>query len=504
MADTATTAGRGVIYIALAKFYFMMAGYVVYFILSRLLTPLQWGNYQLVVRLVSVINNVLIVATIQAVSKFTAEDTSRAQGVKRAALKIQLLLGGGLALLYMAAAPFIARWERDETLTSLYQLSTGVMFCYALYAVFVGTLNGFKQFGRQATLDISFSTMRGILILGFSALGWGVTGAIGGFALAALVILIIATCWVGLPQSSSQRFSVSTIWRFMLQLFLYTLTLNLIMGADLFLLKRFGAALSGEPDLMSQANTASIYAGFYAAAQTLAFIPYQAILAVAFVIFPLISRSTFENDLTTTQRYIRQTLRLSLIFVVGVAVVFMANSNSVMRMVYPAQYQIGGTPLRILALGMIFFSMFAILNTILNGAGLTRHAIVSGIVTLAITIISNSLLVPHSGDLPTALKTAGWATAGAMAAGMIISTIMLYYKFKSSFPLLSVLRIVGAMVVALVVGHLIPEKSKIFTMFECLLVFGCYFVTLAMLREFDAEDWARFQKILPHKQKILL
>src|SRR5512138_1678383 len=119
MADQTIAAGRGVIYIALAKLYFMVAGYVIYFILPRLFhSEVLWGNYLLVIGLVSVIDNVIVTATIQAVSKFTAPDESHADAVKRAGLRMQLLLGGGLAVAYVAAAPLVARWEKDSSLTS--------------------------------------------------------------------------------------------------------------------------------------------------------------------------------------------------------------------------------------------------------------------------------------------------------------------------------------------------------------------------------------------------
>jgi O-antigen/teichoic acid export membrane protein len=495
MADETVTAGRGVVYIAVAKLYFMIAGYVIYFVLPRLLhSEAQWGDYLVVIGLVSVIDNVLITATIQAVSKFTAQQEGRADAVKRAALQVQLVLAVGLAALYLGGAPWIARWERDPSLTNLYRISTGVMFCYAFYSVFVGSLNGLRRFGRQAALDMTFATMRMAAILGAAALGMGVAGAIGGFVAAAMAILILSALWVGLPRRV-EGFPRREIWSLMGQLFVYTLALNLIMRVDLFLVKRFAAELSGAP-VEEAAKVASAYAGYYGTAQSLAFIPYQAILAVAFVIFPLVSRSTFENDLQTTQAYVRQTLRLSLLFVAGVAVVFMANPEAVINVVYQSKYRIGGPALRVLSLGMICFSMFTIINTILNGAGRTGQAIISGVVTLAAASAANYVLIPRAATLESALLTAAVATAGAMALGMIISAVFTYKDFSAFIPLLSVVRVAIAAGVALAVGHFVPERSKLVTLAECVLVLAVYFVVLIVLREFSAEDLRRFKRVL--------
>jgi O-antigen/teichoic acid export membrane protein len=92
----------------------------------------------------------------------------------------------------------------------------------------------------------------------------------------------------------------------MAQLFVYTFALNLMMRTDLFLLKRIAATMvDGSADY--RATFASTTASFYGTAQSLAFIPYQGILALAFVIFPLISRATFEQDIAATRAYIEQT-----------------------------------------------------------------------------------------------------------------------------------------------------------------------------------------------------
>lgn len=493
----AVNAGRGVLFIAVAKLYFMVAGYAIYFVLPRLFGgdagKVEWGNYLLVIALVSVIDNVIVTGTIQGVSRFTAQDEGSAEAVKRRALQLQLLLGGGIAAVYALLAPWIAAWEKDPSLVDHYRLSAGIVVCYSFYAVFVGAANGLRQFGKQAALDMIFATIRATLILGFAAAGWGSLGAVGGFVSAAGVILIISAFWVGLPKGGG-AFPMGKLVRFMGALFLYTFALNFVMRMDLFLLKRFAVDLApvgqGNP-----VELASTYAAYYGTAQSLAFIPYQAILAVAFVIFPLISRSTFEQDLNATQTYIQQTLRLSLVFVTGVAVVLIANPEAMIGLPYPEVYRIGGPALRYLAAGMVCFSMFTIVNTILNSAGRTRHTIIAGLFTLACTTLSNGLLVPQAPTLDAALQIAAACSAGSMAAGLVFAAFLLYRSFGAAFAPLSVLRVLAAGAVAVWVGHLIPEVSKIVTLVEGIGVFGVYLLVLVVLREFSSVDLANFKRV---------
>jgi hypothetical protein len=122
MKDDAVARQPGVVYIAFAKLYFMVAGYAIYFTLPRLLgESAAWGNYLIVVGLVSVIDNVIVTSTIQGVSKFTARGDASADAIKRAAIRIQSLLGGGVALVYFLLAPAIAGWERDPSLSGMYR-----------------------------------------------------------------------------------------------------------------------------------------------------------------------------------------------------------------------------------------------------------------------------------------------------------------------------------------------------------------------------------------------
>ena len=58
--DVAQTAGRGTIYITLAKLWFIVSGYGIEFILPRLLAKEEFGLYKVVVGAVSIINAVIV------------------------------------------------------------------------------------------------------------------------------------------------------------------------------------------------------------------------------------------------------------------------------------------------------------------------------------------------------------------------------------------------------------------------------------------------------------
>ena len=184
--------------IAGAKAFFIVTSYAVQLLLPRIFGEAkEFGLYSATMSGVAILTNVLIVATIQSVSKFVSEDESRAEVALRQGLRIQALVGGVLAAGLFVLAPFIASLLLDEQLTPLLRIASVVVFAYALYAAAVGSLNGRHLFAKQARLDVTFSTLRTAGILGGAALGFGAIGAVAGFATAAATIVTISLIWIG-------------------------------------------------------------------------------------------------------------------------------------------------------------------------------------------------------------------------------------------------------------------------------------------------------------------
>src|SRR5262249_10330481 len=118
----AVSAGRGVIYIAFAKVYFLVAGAAIEFGLARIVGAYLYGAYSVVAAWVSNINNVMVTGTIQAVSRQTTAAPERADEVKAAGLRMHLVVGLPLAGLYSALAPVWARPGHDPDQTGPFAL----------------------------------------------------------------------------------------------------------------------------------------------------------------------------------------------------------------------------------------------------------------------------------------------------------------------------------------------------------------------------------------------
>ncbi len=498
---SATGAGRGVLYIAFAKFYFLLVGMVIQFRLPVILSEAAWGAFSLVNSIASWFNNVAVTGTIQAVSRFAAQNPGQARAVQAAGLRMHLRLGLPVAVAFIAGSPAIAWALGDPSKTKPLMLAGFIIGGYSFYAVFIGTANGLRLFHKQAGLDITFATLRAAGLLGMAIAGMGVTGVVGGWVGAVGLILCAAMAWVGLPRTT-EKLPVRPMLVYFGKVAVYLLLFNGLMFVDTILLKRIVGDhyVTLIPELRkhmpvagTDAQAASLLTdaqvGFYAAAQNLGRVAYQAIIAATFVVFPLVSRSTFTDDHETTKRYVQVTARYSVMFAMAIAVVMAANPTDVLGLLYsPAYAARGSTALVFLAFGNVAFSMLAIAGTILNGAGKSRPAVISAAITLAIAVIGNAIAISMSAGSPHVLGVAAAVTGGSMLIGAVIAALQLQKHFGATLPLVSLVRILVATGVAFAVGRFLPLHGKLMTLVEAVIVAGVFLVVLVASRELGARD----------------
>ncbi len=478
-------AGRGLVFITCAKLWFMVMGYVVQFALPRALgSPAKFGIWVLVLAVISPVNNVTVTATIRDVSKFASESDGRAGAVTRAALKLQAMIGGGTALLFVLAAPAIAWFERDSSLVPDLRLAAGIVLAYSLYAVFVGAANGARHFHKQAGLDMMFATLRTVLVVGAAMAFRTAFAAIGGFVTAAVIILFIAMAWVGFGEAPARKFPLRTLARYFGGVAAYLLIINLLMFVDGLLLKRLVAEHAAQLGAAHPAAIANAQEGFYGAVQAVARIPYQLILAVTFVIFPLVSKATFEADAQKTRGYVQTTMRYSLLVAALFAVTLGARPDAILRLFYKPEYAVGAIALGPLLVGYVCFSLFGISGTIINGAGRTLAPFIIGALTLATSIATTWIAIAFAlGTGRDPLLWAALATMATMAVGLLLFGIYLRSSFGAFVSPLTCARTALAVLAALAVGHAWPTHGilggKIGTLFSSAAV-GLAFIAISI------------------------
>jgi stage V sporulation protein B len=497
-------AGRGILSITGSKLYFIVAGYAVQLLLPRLLgSPEKFGLFSAAMSFVSILNNVLITATIQVVSKRVSEDVVHKDVTLREALKLQLIAGAAIAGTLAVASGPLADTMLDPLLAPLYRLSAVVVMSYALYAALIGALNGQQNFAAQAGFDVGYTTLRSGAMLVAAALGFGVLGTFSGFASAAVVVLLAAFMIVGAGKPSEHGRSPN--WggwlALMAPLWFYQLCLNAILQIDVTLLKRTIAelALSAGQEPTAAADLASRYVGFYRAAQNFAFIPYQLILSVAFVIFPMVSQAVSLGDEVATQRYIRGALRFSLLVLCATAAPIAGASAGVMRIVFTGEYMAGSQALALLSIGMVCFALFVIAATIMSGAGRPGLSAAVAAITAALVIAGNLVLVRRAGLGEQALLAAAGGTTLGTTFAMIVMAFAVWLRFKAFIEWPTAVRTLLAAGAGFAVAHAVPTSSKPMALVALIAGGVAYLIALVLVRELGKQDLDTVLRVVRRK-----
>ena len=487
--------------IAGAKAYFIVTSYAVQLLLPRIFGEAkEFGLYSATMSGVAILTNVLIVATIQSVSKFVSEDEARAEVTLRQGLRIQALVGGTLALALFVLAPAIARLLLDEQLSRLLRVASVVVFAYALYAAVVGSLNGRHWFAKQARLDVTFSTLRTVGILAGALLGFGALGAVAGFAVAATSIVTISLIWIGFgkPGMPGEKIQRRRWLGFMAPIWTYQICLNGILMIDLQVLKRTATeiALSSAATSQAAVDLANQYVGYYRAAQTFAFVPYQLIISMTFIVFPMISKATSIGNREAANSTIQHAMRFSLLLLLVVAAPVSGAAEGVMRLAYPPDYLAGAQALSILVFGVAAFALFAVAATAISGAGKPSLAALIAGASLLVVIVANRVLLLRAGLGEQTLEAAATGTAIGMSVALLLSAWAIRHLFGVFIPIATWVRAALAAVAGYSAASAIPDDSALMA----IVALGCGFLSavavLILSRELSQDDWHALRRIV--------
>lgn len=468
--DQPTSALQGTIFISFSKLYFIISGYAIYLALTRLLTPAEFGIYSLAISVISVINAILINSTMQTVSKFTSEEEKFAEAVKNTSLKIELIIGSVIFAAFYLFSPLIALLLNDPNLTFDLKIASPMIIFYSLYSVFDGYFNGLKKFKTQALLGTLFSTVKLFLIITMVFLGFSVKGAIAGFTVSVAFIMITSLI-VSPPKPSEFTYDYKKIIIFQSWLIVFTLITNLLMSIDLFMLKS-----------LSPKELSNSFSGYYAAALTIARVPFQAIAAVPMVIFPLISKASFAKEQLKIKNYITITFKYSIIFLTGCAVLISTNAHGLIKLLYTEKYSPAAAPLSILAFGALLFSLLFISLSVISGSGDAKNSVRIAFFTITSAVILNYILIPRFGMIAAAS-----ATGSALAMGTIACFVYIKRKFGVIITFASFARILLSATFTYALSIIVKTDS-----FLLILKLGVYssiyFILLLLLKEISFKE----------------
>ncbi len=512
--DVARTAGRGGLAITAAKVYFMVVGLVQQIALPRVLGLDGYGALSSALSIASTTYNPIVTTSIQGASRAVTVATPEE---RPAALRQLVLVHGVFAVLLAAAffvfAPAVARVIGAPHVSGALRILSGVLLMYGLYTPLVGALNGQRRFLGQAALDVTAATLRTVgLVVGswwfvhrMGAQGGdaadiaGVEGASWGFVASSALILAVALFMVGVGRSGKGGPSIVEHLVFVLPILAGQILLNFLLQADLTLLRAFAADSAQQAGLPLTA--ADPLVGAYRATQLFSFLPYQLLLAITFILFPMLATAVRDGDRDAIARYVKTGVRLALLMAGAMVSVTAGLSDGLLHLVFGEQAaRYGGRSLELLSLGFGAFAIFGILTTVLNSL---KRELAGALVTgIAVVLVAGLCWLrvrgtPFGEDLL-------FRTAIATASGLCLATLLAAWLVKRSAGAVvdpkSLVRVLVALSIAVTAGRFMPYWGKVGTLLQAGVVGALYVIVLLILREVGKADLELVRHVLRPKR----
>jgi stage V sporulation protein B len=499
--DPARAAGRGGLAIAGAKVSFILFGFIQQLILPLLVGVDGYGAVSVVFAAVGVVNNVIVATGIQGVSRaVSSASPDRVEQVFRHTLRIHVALAMIVSVAFGVFAGTIASFVNAPHITEPLRLTAAVVLIYGIYAPLVGGLNGRHRFGIQAGLDVAYSVIRTACIAAgailFIRMGkGGVLGVAAGFVAAAAIILPIAVSRVGIGKLGDAPVRAGEHIAFLFPLIVGQTFLNLLLQTDFFLLRRFIGAVAGSG--AAGAKAADELIAVYRGCQLFAFLPYQILMSITFILFPMLARARADNDAAAVRSYTRTGIRLGIVTTGLMCGAVASLAPHVLRLAFPEKiWANGGDTLRILAIGLGAFAILGITCAALTSLGRERRAAALTGSTVILVAAACSTFVPRAEFGPPMLIATAAATSCALTVSAVVGAVQLARVAGGFVSPLTLARVVAAVAAVVLLGFKIPWMGKLLVPVQAALVAVAYVVILIALREIGRDDLAVLRRIL--------
>ena len=459
--------GKGILYLTFSKIIFALCGFFVHIGLARILGVEAYGIYGIIIAFLGIIYTIFQPGVQTSVSKFAAENISRVGSVLKAGLKLQILLSVILTSLIFAAAPVIAIFLKDSSLTSYIRLASLVIVPAALDTVYLASLNGARIFGKQAISVIWHSIIKLFLVFLIIFLGFKIKGVLIGMIIATTAGMFISRKFCRF-EDNNELFEVKKLLVFTTPVLLYVFCVTSVASLDLLFVKS-----------ILQSNKE---AGLYTSASNISKLPFILFSSFQTVLLPSISMAFSLKNMELFKKYINQSLRYLLLLMLPIVAILSATSGTVLEIFYSNKYTGAASALSILLFGGAFSVILSILASVIIGCGEPRVSMYFALILFPMDIILNRLLIPFYG-----LNGAALATTLTFLFGTLMAGVYIYYKFRTLMGLLSFLKITLASVIVYFISIKF-SVSGIAVFGEYLLLFILYFLLLFLFKEIKKED----------------
>ncbi|MCL5282301.1 MAG: oligosaccharide flippase family protein [Planctomycetes bacterium] len=465
---------RGTIHAGGAFFVFSLTGYVIHFALARLLSARSYGEFGVVLSVAGVLQLFIMRGLPDAAARDLAQQADGRQVLRRALL-LQTIVATVVALLVIVAAPRLAAILRGGDLVMPLRFLGVLVFARSYEVLYGHFFTGYRQFGRAATMVLINSAFRFVCVLAGVALGFGVVGALSGYAVGSVASLVYGVALFR-PVGGRRATPLPQLLRFGVPIICFSLFFQLMLALDILFVKSFAS---------DQAVV-----GYYTSARIIA--TAFAVVAIAFsaTLLPSVSASDAHRDEVQTRAYITTSLRYVLMLFVPAAVVVASTSHPLLSLLFRPEYARAGNALSLLAFAWLFLQGFYILGAIINASGHSRTPLLISGVGVLIAGVLDWFMVRRYG-----MEGAALATLISGATCFVVGLYSVHRIYGASIDFMSTGRIIAASGAILLVSCLV-SISGVGLLPLYVVLFSGYLVILLALGEITPKDWTLVRELV--------
>lgn len=451
---------------------FLFSGFLINSGLARILKPVDYGTFGLVMSILVIVELFVITGIPEAIQKYGGERPQAMAKLISKTLPWQMVYAFCLFGVFWLAAPVLARTFGHSELTFFLRIASVDIVIYGLYKYYLGVQNGLHRFVQYTILGIIYSLSKLAAIFGLVWLGFSIAGALVGNMLGSLMALVLALFFSRVKKTDAGLEDIPLV-AFVAQNVLYFVGLNLFFSLDLWFVKYY---LPGKS------------VGLYVSAGVLAKLTYLISVALSAVLLPSIARSIKIKDDKRTRELIQDSLRYLVIFLVLVNIVITTNSAGIVQLFFGAEYLDAAPILSILAVALSLLTLMAVINTMMIANEQMRASLVMILSLIALDAVLNRILVPRFGLQGAALATSAVGVLGAIWGGLYV-----FDEFKTVLFSKSGLRLTGITLLILVLSKwLVPVGIDFFI--KTGLTGGVYLALLWLTKEINPVDLRRLKE----------
>jgi O-antigen/teichoic acid export membrane protein len=460
---------KGILVLTIAQCVMVLSGYILHAGLGRLWGPEKYGSFVLVMSILVWIELSNTSGIPTAVTKFISEKENGIKGLLSQGMKLQLILSIGIVAITFFTAPLIASLLGDENLSFYLRLASIDVPFMGFLVLHLGALAGLRAFTREALTIVFYWLFKILVIFTLVLSALSLKGAFIGNTLASIAAFLVVLKFLPplreVPKLKSEN---QKIIRFAIPLTLYQLSYNILIILDLLLVK----------SLISAADQT----GYYASAHAIAKTPYFIFYAITLALLPLLSNAIAKGDNDLTVVYIKKSLRYLLMLLVPLILLITKTSEDLISFVYSSAYLPAAPALSILIFGFAFLSLFLISNAILIANNESKEVLAITVILLPVSCFLNFQLIPVYG-----IQGAAIATTTTLAMGSIITSTLVYKRFRTLVDIRSCLKIFTSAISVFFISKAIP-LSGIFIVPKYLILFILYFFLLYIMKEIKKNE----------------